>query len=139
MSLLSTLIQALVDVDRRLSRIEHKEDAIMGAIEDLQAIDTELASTVTDLADTIGGLADDVDRLDGDFVKLEQAVGSGNTDAINAEVANLRTLVDSAKASADRARAAKANIDTTDPQPTPPADGTQPPADGSGDSGTPAA
>lgn len=149
-SALAILAEAhTVPILRVLGRIEQKEITIMGAIEDLKAVDAELAATVTDLAGTIGDVADDVDRLDGDFVKLQQAVEAGDTDAINAEVANLRTLVDSAKASADRARAAKASIDATDPAAppadggsTPPADGTQPPADTTpveGDGSTPTA
>ena len=104
MSLLSNLIRALVDIDGRLRSIEEKEDTIMTAIEDLQAIDTELASAVTDLSAS-------VDRIDTDFASLEQVIADGgNAVAIEAEIARIRASIDAAKT-------AKAAIDTTDPAP----------------------
>jgi len=111
-SILETLLHGqhhimanLGTINQRLDRIINNQETTVGAIEDLQAVDADLAAAVTDLSGA-------VDRIDADFVKLEQAVAEGNAAAIEAEVANLRATVDAAKA-------AKANIDTTDPVPAP--------------------
>lgn len=93
---IAALINHVHALDRKVTRI-------MTALEDLQAVDTELAAAVTELAGA-------VDRIDADFVALQQAVAAGDPAAIEAEVAKLRATVDAAKA-------AKANIDTTDPTP----------------------
>lgn len=76
----------------------------MTAIENLQAVDAELAAAVT-------ALAGDVTRIDTDFAALEAAVAGGmsaeNAALIEAEVAKVRAAVDAAKAST-------AAIDLTD-------------------------
>lgn len=108
----ATTMRALRVVDRRLEYVERVLRAtiegnarIMTAIEDLQAVDTELATVVTDLSGA-------VDRIAADFDALEQAVAAGDGAAIEAEVARLRATV-------DMAMSAKTKIDTADVPPPP--------------------
>lgn len=84
-----------------LSSLAADQGVIMTALEDLQAVDAELAQTVTDM--TVA-----VNRIDTDFAALEAAVASGNDAAIAAETANVRAAVDALKTLKD-------NIDVTDP------------------------
>jgi hypothetical protein len=89
------------------TRLDQLETHTMGALEDLQATDADLAAAVTDLTGA-------VDRIDADFAALEQAVQNGvDPAAIQAEVTKVRAAIDAAKQ-------AKTNIDTTDPAPAQP-------------------
>lgn len=78
----------------------------MTALEDLQAVDAELAQTVADLATA-------VNRIDTDFTALEQAVASGDPAAIAAETVKVRAAVDTLTSLRD-------SINVTDPAPVEP-------------------
>lgn len=106
----------LAVIRRGLIAILITQGAEVTALEDLQAADTALAGVVTDLVSGI-------DRLDTDFTALQGAIESGDDEAIAAEAAKVQEAVAALTA-------AKGRIDSTDPVPAPPADGT--PADDSG-------
>lgn len=104
---LGALHDELAGIRRLLTTINHRQEQIMTALEDLQSADADLAAAVTDLSSS-------VDRIDTDFTALEQKLGTGvSADDVQAEVSKLRATIDAAKQ-------AKANLDSTDPaQPAP--------------------
>ena len=104
---LRPLIAVLEEILQRLDALDHKENKIMSALDDLKAADADLATAVSTLVDS-------VNRIDTDFTALEAAVQAGDSAAIEAEVTSIRSTIDAAKA-------AQASIDTTDPAPAPPA------------------
>lgn len=90
-------------IAQQLARVTRNQEDTMAALDDLRAVDADLAAAVTDLSGA-------VDRIDADFTALEQKIADGVDPAdIQAEVDNLRATVDAAKQT-------KANIDTADPQ-----------------------
>jgi hypothetical protein len=109
--------QTLDEIKQMLTDLTSLEDTQVAAIDDLRAIDAELATTVTDLTGAVGDLGNAVDRIDADFVKLQQAVAAGDPAAVQAEVANLQATLDSAKAAVTSARDLQAKVDATDPAP----------------------
>lgn len=102
-----------VDLDTVLDQLDRIErlvtnegNQIMSAVDDLAAVDQDLADAVT-------GVVAGISRLEADFAALEAAVSSGDAAAVEAEVAKVRAAVDALKA-------ATAGIDTADPAPTEP-------------------
>jgi hypothetical protein len=109
-------ITVIIDPQHVAREIHSLKEALMGALENLQANDAELLAAVTNV---VSG----VNRLEADFVNLQQAIATGDLPAIQIEADKVANAVAALKGASD-------TITTTDPEtePTEPA-----PVDGSGD------